>query len=212
MNEATLTGYHTTHIDNLKSILNNGFYMSKPNKEHWLGKGVYFFYDLYYAIEWKIIGILKKDNIEDNSEVKNTCVITANIESEGFETLDLSIPTGYEVYKTFLEILKDNYSEEEYKSIVNQGDKYIIKALEKLEIVKKEKYLSAFDIVSACYYRNTNNKKIDLSKKSDFLVSIEKQICVKNYKAIKDIKEFKDSCVSNDILELVKKNRSEEND
>jgi len=41
------------------------------------------------------------------------------------------------------------------------------------------------------------------------LVSVEKQICVKNIKAIKRIYEFKDIEQSNKMLELVKKNRRE---
>ena len=64
MEEKTLVGYHTTDIDSLNSIMQNGFEMSEPMSKHWLGKGVYFFIDLYYAVEWKIIGVLKKYNIE----------------------------------------------------------------------------------------------------------------------------------------------------
>lgn len=208
MNETILKGYHSTHTDNLESIVRNGFYMSKPNAGHWLGKGVYFFVDLYYAVEWKIIGVLKKNNIEDSKEAENTCIIVANIDCESFEVVDFSVPDGYEIYKTFLEVLKDNLSSEEYEETVSKGDKYIIKALEKLEIVQGEKYLSAFDVVCADYNRDLNNTTTrDVEKDGSFSRSNQIQLCVKNLKAISNIHKFIDKEREADLLDIVKKNR-----
>ena len=154
--EELITGYHTTRRENIKSILNNGFYMSPPNKGHWLGKGVYFFEDIYYAIEWKIIGVLKKQYIENEDELKKASILATKIDVKDYEMIDLSTPYGCDIFITFLEVIKENFSEEEYRDILEKGDKYIINALEKLENIKKEKYLSEFDIVCADYDKNLN--------------------------------------------------------
>ena len=59
MNEKTLVGYHGTKIENVEQILKNGFKMSKSkeNNLEWLGDGVYFWEDDYYAVQWNIIDI-----------------------------------------------------------------------------------------------------------------------------------------------------------
>lgn len=211
MNGKILIGYHTTHKRNIKSILNNGFYMSPPNKGHWLGKGVYFFKDLYYAIEWKIIGVLKKQYIEDEADLKKSAILLADINVQDYEMIDLSTPKGCDIFYTLLEIIKENYSEDEYNEIIRKGDKYIIQVLEKLENIKREKYLSEFDIVCADY-----NKKIlkkNMQKEWNFISGTEKQICVKNLKAIirteellEDGEEYKEEC------DLVIKNRRDSHD
>ena len=38
MEEKTFVGYHTTDIDSLNSIMQNGFEMSEPMSKHWLGR------------------------------------------------------------------------------------------------------------------------------------------------------------------------------
>ena len=208
MNEEILTGYHATHKKNIKSILDNGFYMSPPKKGHWLGKGVYFFKDLYYAIEWKIIGVLKKQYIEDEKELNDTAIILAHINFQDYETIDLSTPEGCDIFNTFLDVIKENYSEEEYNKIIRKGDKYIIKSLEKLENIKKEKYLSEFDIVCADYDRKILKK--DRNIEGNFVSGTEKQICVKNLKAIIELKKLQeDKEEYKKEYNLVMKNRRE---
>lgn len=206
MNIAMLKGFHATHIDNVNSIMKNGFYMSKPKFGHWLGKGVYFFADLYYAVEWEIIGVLKQYNIKDISETKKACIMVADINYSDYEIVDFNTPDGYEIYKCLLEILKRDMSEEEYKKVLDKGDAYIFKILEELEEQKKEKYLSAFDIVCANYKipseKNTN-------RKSDFCVGIQRQICVKNLRAISSVSKLNNDPLEAEILEVVKKNRGD---
>lgn len=210
MDKAILEGYHTTHRNNVKSILNNGFYMSPPNKGHWLGKGVYFFEDLYYAIEWKIIGVLKKQYIENEEELKKASILLAKINVKDYEMIDLSTPYGCDIFLTFLDVIKENYSEDEYKNILKKGDKYIIKALEKLENIKKEKYLSEFDVVCADYDRGIIKK--DKSKEDNFISGTQKQVCVKNLRAIIKNEKLKEDIEKEDYkisYNLVIKNRRE---
>ncbi len=208
MDKAILEGYHTTHRNNVKSILNNGFYMSPPSKGHWLGKGVYFFEDLYYAIEWKIIGVLKKQYIENEEELKKASILLTKIDVKDYEMVDLSTPYGCDIFDTFLDVIKQNYSEEEYKNILKKGDKYIIAALEKLENVKKEKYLSEFDVVCADYDRGIIKK--DKAKEDNFISGTQKQICVKNLRAIVKTEKVKEDRENEDYktsYDLVIKNR-----
>lgn len=208
--EELITGYHTTKRENIKSILNNGFYMSPPNKGHWLGKGVYFFEDIYYAIEWKIIGVLKKQYIENEDELKKASILATKIDVKDYEMIDLSTPYGCDIFITFLEVIKENFSEEEYRDILEKGDKYIINALEKLENIKKEKYLSEFDIVCADYDKRIIKK--NKIKEENFISGTQKQICVKNLNAIIRNKQLNEDMEDNEYkrnYDLVIKNRRE---
>ena len=63
MEEEKVIGYHTTAIENVEDILKKGFHMSPSDRGHWLGRGIYFFSDLYFATEWGIIGVIKKMNL-----------------------------------------------------------------------------------------------------------------------------------------------------
>lgn len=212
MEEKTLVGYHTTDIDSLNSIMQNGFEMSEPMSKHWLGKGVYFFIDLYYAVEWKIIGVLKKYNIEENDEIRNTGIIIADINYKDFEFVDLSTPMGYEIYKEFLEVIRSNYSEDEYTEIIENGTKYVLKVLENLEHIKNEKYLSAFDIVCADYPKDIGEHKNRFGIEGEFILAVQKQICVKNLLVIESINKLNDEENELKLLEIVKRNRRNGND
>ena len=134
MNEETLLGYHATDIKNIKSIIKNNFIESKESKGHWLGRGIYFFDDLYYAVEWEIIGVIKQD-IKDYNELKQKCgILIAELDIKNYSVVDFSKPIGYAIFEYLLKIIKENYTEEKYNDILSKGDKYIIKILEQLEI------------------------------------------------------------------------------
>lgn len=209
MESNTLTGYHATARKHVKSILYNGFYMSKPNKGHWLGKGVYFFENIYFAVEWGIIGVIKKET-NDYSILSEKCaILSVKINTEKYEVIDLSEPQGYEIFKMLLEIIKERYGEERYNDIIKKGDAYIIKVLEELERIQNEKYISKFDIVCADYPKNIIKKE---NIKGNFTVCTQKQICVKNTKAIEKIKEHNDSEEIKKLFMLNIKNRGVEND
>ena len=81
MNEKTLIGYHGTLKKKVKDILQNGFEpsISKENELEWLGDGIYFWEDDYYAVQWNIIDIERKHltkNIE-NFNLTNVEVVKA---------------------------------------------------------------------------------------------------------------------------------------
>ena len=124
--------------------------------------------------------------------------------------MDVSEPQGYAIFEYLLKIIKENYSEEKYNYILSKGYAYIIKILEYLEIKKKKQYLSRFDIICAVYPKNIN--KIKTNMPGDFISCVQKQICVKNPRAIKKVEELQYSQVTKGIFNLIKKNRGEKND
>lgn len=210
MNKEALIGYHATDISNIKPIMNNGFVESKVSKEHWLGRGIYFFENLYYAVEWEIIGVIKHDVADYNELIKKCGIIIADIDTENYKVLDFSEPQGYAIFEYLLKIIKDNYPEEKYNYILSKGYAYIIKILEQLEIKKHKKYISKFDVVCAVYPKNITKIKTNLP--GDFISCVQKQVCVKNPKAIKKVGELEHSDITKGIFNLIKKNRGEKND
>lgn len=54
MGEVRFSAYHGTDKAYLNSIISNGFEY-KPNKEHWLGNGIYFFIEYDLAKWWTMI-------------------------------------------------------------------------------------------------------------------------------------------------------------
>lgn len=210
MNEEILVGYHATSINNIEPIINNGFIESKGSRGHWLGRGIYFFENLYYAVEWEIIGVIKHD-IENYEEITNNCgILMTEINTVDYNVLDVSDPQGYAIFEYLLKVIKENYSEEKYKYILSKGYAYIIKILEQLEKKKKKKYISKFDVICAVYPKNINKKK--KNQPGDFISCVQKQICVKNPETIKKIKELEHSEITKGIFNLIKKNRGEKND
>ena len=74
MNEKTLEGYHATTIKRSEIILKDGFKISKSNADtwEWLGDGVYFWEDDYYAVQWNVIDIEKnKTNLNEYAKRSN---------------------------------------------------------------------------------------------------------------------------------------------
>lgn len=210
MNGEILSGYHATDINNIELIKNNGFIESKASKGHWLGRGIYFFENLYYAVEWEIIGVIKHEVI-DYEELTEKCgIIIADLDIENYKVLDLSEPQGYVIFEYLLKIIKENYSKEKYEYILSKGYAYVIKILEQLEIKKNEKYISKFDVVCAAYPKNITKRKTNLP--GDFISCVQKQMCVKNSNAIKKVEELKHSDITRGIFNLVKKNRGGKND
>lgn len=64
-----------------------------------------------------------------------------------------------------------------------------------------------FDVICADFYLSINAEKNLVKNRSDFLTATQKQICVKNIKAIEDIQELKETNEHRKKLEMVKRNR-----
>ena len=210
MNEKTLEGYHATSKENIQLIMKNGFIESKASIGHWLGKGIYLFENLYYAIEWEIIGVIKHD-ITDYNEIEQKCgILIVDLDIDNYNIIDFSEPQGYAIFECLLQLIKANYSKEKYEEILNKGYAYIIKILENLEKQNNVKYISRYDIICAVYPKYITKQKTHLP--GDFIHCIQKQICIKNKEAIKNIYELEHSDMTKGIFDLITNNRGEKND
>lgn len=95
-----MIAYHGTDYENAKKICSEGF-TYKPNEEHWLGNGVYFFMDRSLAKWWTTN---PTDKFGD--EVKKPAIICCNLEIDENRTINL---LNLENYIQFSEIFEDFY-------------------------------------------------------------------------------------------------------
>lgn len=181
------------------------FVCQKHGKGHWLGKGVYFFEDLYYAVEWQSIGVLKVC-IADYDEVAEKCgIIESCIDIDNYETLDLSTPYGYSIFEELLNQIKKSTTEQQFNRLKEKGDRYLISFLEKMEEKTGEKNISKFDVVCAHYNKKIIKQSEDIPE--NFIKCIQKQICVKNMCAITQSNEYTNQKELKKYYNLVSKNR-----
>ena len=207
MSDKILTIYHTTAKKNEESILKNGFRKSKGKKQ-WLGEGVYFYKDMYYAVQWGFIGVEKK-KIQNIEMFKEKCVILGfDLNCEKYNVLDLNTPDGYKIFSTLKNCVRNFFSEKECEEIFSKGDAYLIYILEQLEKNFEIKMISKFDIIFAEYDNNIYKK----SRKqiSDFNGCKERQVCIKNIDVINDVSviDLEDDEIDN-LFEVVKENRGD---
>lgn len=201
MNVETIKAYHGTKKSNIPKILENGFKpsVSTSKKEHWLGKGIYFYEDLYYAVEWNYCNF-QGINITYDKLCSNTGIIIVKIDMGNFQILDLNSGLGYTAYKTILNKINTLYSKYIDKKVDEDGDIKAIRIIEKIEEKMGIKLISDFDIVCALYYKDIFKKS--RRNKGDFLVGAQKQICVKNQDVIIEKEEY--NCKGQDVEQIYK--------
>ncbi len=84
--------YHGTDESVAQAIVENGF-ISRPNREHWLGEGIYFFLDKNLA-EWWTTNPTKKSGMR----IQTPVVIECTFEIETDKIFDLRNLTDYNNY------------------------------------------------------------------------------------------------------------------
>jgi len=84
-----LEAFHGTDISNVDSIIKGGF-ICKPNKQHWLGNGVYFYLD-YSLAKWWTTNPTNKFGVN----VRNGAVIKCKISIKEKYVLDLRTLKDY---------------------------------------------------------------------------------------------------------------------
>ncbi|MBQ7133614.1 MAG: hypothetical protein IJO20_03870 [Ruminococcus sp.] len=92
MGQTEIKVYHGTDQGVVDNILRSGF-RCKPNKEHWLGEGIYFYTDRSLA-EWWTTNPTKKHGIE----ITNPAIIECTIKVDDDRILNLCTLTHYEKY------------------------------------------------------------------------------------------------------------------
>lgn len=90
--EIYIQAFHATDLENAKNIIYNGF-SYRPNKEHWLGNGIYFYLD-YSLAEWWATKPSKKFG----AEIKTPAILECTIGTEKDKILDLRELTDYHAF------------------------------------------------------------------------------------------------------------------
>lgn len=95
-----LEAYHGTDISNVDSIIKSGF-ICKPNKQHWLGNGVYFYMD-YSLAKWWTTNPTNKFGVN----VKDGGIIKCKISVKDEYVLDLR---DLKDYTKFVDIYRNEF-------------------------------------------------------------------------------------------------------
>ncbi len=173
MEQEIIKGYHATAKSNETSIIKFGYDMSKcKEEEQWLGKGIYFWTSLYYAVEWNYI---KSHSFSRNAILKKVIndriIFVANIFVENDRMLDLSSPEGTILFEEFQKAIAESLGEDEVKK-ANQKDDVCW-----IYILQKFGFFEQFDVVIATYKKEI--KPSNIRSPRNFEKYIQKQICVK---------------------------------
>lgn len=89
-----ISGYHGTSLTSAQSIINEkAFHISTGDKE-WLGNGIYFYFGINDALEWK-----------EAEAIIHTII---NVDEDEF--LDLDTTEGKRIIRRVKELLKNKYS------------------------------------------------------------------------------------------------------
>lgn len=179
-------GYHATSNENAKSIIEIGFKksISTPQKKHWLGDGVYFFTDIYWAVEWNINQLKREENYTKN--IEDYTVLSSKIFYNEDDLLDLSSKEGKELLKYLMERLEDLLYSHGKISTVNKLDKKSKKFI--VNLLEDYGFFENFGIIKATYIKQSEMKNVRYD--DDFIMNIQCQICVKDNECIKEINEY----------------------
>ncbi len=204
MNEKTLIGYHGTLKKKVKDILQNGFEpsISKENELEWLGDGIYFWEDDYYAVQWNIIDIERKHLTKNIENFNNYDIIESKLVVSKSKLFELSSPEGSIIYNTFKKKMTDKFLKaglkEEMEELKLKSDKFWINLLE------DNGFFDEFDIITAIY---KNSKSIE-EFKDDIVLNAQKQICVKNKKCIVKSESYGDTERIYTLFKMIVERRS----
>ncbi len=183
MNTKILEGYHATYLKKAESILQGGFEdsISDEKKLEWLGDGVYFWEEDYYAVQWNIISMEKE---KKETQISDYAILKAVIKVNASRMIDISSPEGGVVFNRLKEELITKYEkdgrEEIVKRLKNRSSKFWINVLEDGGFFKD------FDVITAIYKNEKNIEKY----KDDIVLNVQRQICVKNKDCIKSVKLY----------------------
>lgn len=199
MNEKTLIGYHGTLKERTREILKNGFELSKSKGKEleWLGDGVYFWEDDYYAVQWNIIKMEKEGLTEDKRNFEKYDIIKSKLVVGKSKLFELSSPEGSIIYNEFKKRLVDKFvetgHEKQTEELKSKSDKFWINLLE------DNGFFEEFDIITAIYKNSKSFEKY----KDDIVLNTQKQICVKNKKCIIKSEIYEDIERIKNLFEMI---------
>lgn len=187
MNEVIIeTGYHATTTNNANTILATEFKksISTNNKKHWLGNGVYFFTDIYWAVQWNIYEL--KKYINRNKNIEDFTVLTSKIVCNDDIMIDLSSGEGKEIFFYMQRCLRNKLQEEGKIELIEEVSRKSKKFL--INLLEDYGFFDDFAVIKAIYIDQKEKDRV--KKADDFIMNVQCQICVKDITYIKDTKEY----------------------
>lgn len=203
MGKKEYIGYHATQKEKKQSIILNGFNksISSKNRQHWLGSGVYFFEDDYYAVEWNLLDLYNNKKYGIDIECQKYIILKSIIICEQDKLLDMSSPEGFALYKYLKRNIKQKY--------INQGKSKDIERLNKastkfwMNLLEDKGFFKDFKVVIASYARKNQVLKND----DDFIKNHQRQICVKDIHCIVDTQEYEEFGRIEELQKVIIRNR-----
>ena len=153
-----ITGYHGTTMDSANNIINGeGFWISKGDTE-WLGKGIYYYFDISDAYEWK------------DAEA----ILHSVIKIDDKEYLDIDTKEGAGIFNQMI----DHIADKQDKAISNS----LRYAQQNQCAVMKMLWDSCpqIKVVSASFHKKKTKVRTLLDRRD-----IRKEFCVRNNDCIK---------------------------
>lgn len=202
MDQEIIEGYHATNKSNEENIIKFGYDLNKcKDEEQWLGKGVYFWKSLYYAVEWNYIHThsFSKKSIWNNI-IRNKTIFKAEIFIEKSKMLDLTSPEGTILFEEFQTIVKSNLNKEDLEEAKKKDDVFWI------YMIQKRGFFENFDILVASYRKEI--KKNEIRSNKNFEKYIQTQICVKRVKNIIHNQVYNDTSRIKHFFEHIHINRT----
>lgn len=193
MKAVKYVGYHSTTSNKGKNILKSQYRksISRTYDDQWLGDGVYFWEDCYYAVEWLII-----------RKIREGVILKSFIKVDSDRVLDLSSPEGNIAYNYFINSLIEKYQDTEaVKLAVEKDDDRIW-----MNVLEEKGFFDMFDVVIATYKKVIINEHQE-NEKYNFVKCIQKQICVKNLSSISETKEYDDIERIDELKDIITFNR-----
>lgn len=199
MSQKILTGYHGTTKEKSESILKQGFKISKSQEQkyEWLGDGIYFWDDIFYAVQWNIINMEKNYNDKNEKNLMNYAIIKSKIIVNKSKLFDISSPEGSIIYSKLKKKLE--------KKLIESGSEKLVEKLKKqsdkfwINILEDNGFFKEFDVIMAEF----KNKKRNEKYKDDILLNVQKQICVKNQKCVITSKLYRDKKRILDLFSII---------
>lgn len=170
--------------------------ISDERKQHWLGDGVYLYREKFYAFRW-ILLMYGERNEKDNAEelLKKYSILEVEIEYNRERVFNLDNPEHCVVFKEIEKKLKEKSTFSEKLKSMEYTDGVIINIM-----FKNMKYGENYDAVEATF--PIYNFDLTLPKGGSRIKSLnEYQLCIKNNRIIKEIRDITESINVKDFKE-----------
>lgn len=169
--------------------------ISDERKQHWLGDGVYLYREKFYAFRW-ILLMYEKRNEKDNEEeelLKKYSILDVEIEYNTERIFNLDNPEHCVVFKETEKKMKEKGAFSEKLKSMEYTDGVIINIM-----FKNMKYGENYDAVEATFPIFDFDMPLGRSRVKSLN---EYQLCVKNNRIIKKIRDITESINVKDFKE-----------